>query len=726
LCLSAGPAAAGMTPVAVAGFNRDVVIENTASGPPYGSYALEFNPGEGTAFYQQSLPGTSYGLPGSGSFTSALGDGTVFQFQPYTNKNALVLSSETGLTSGTLTLLAPNIFSRIAILANSASASSTSIGTVTLRFEDGPGFALQGVDRINISSGFTDGGPAGNPRFYQTTIDLAAALGAANKPLASLTFGKASSANATAIYAISGLPAAAVKLAAVTNVPATHIQAKTAALGGWVTATGGEAPAVTIYFGTTDGRTNALLWAGSIPLGLQGGAFAQTVSGLTPDTVYFYTAMAVNSAGTAWATPSQTFTTQAANSPSSFVAVVTHHNDNGRTGMNLSESRLDVTNVNANQFGLVFTRAVDDQIYAQPLVMTNVSIPGRGTHNLVLVTTVNDSVYAFDGDDASVTTPYWTVSFINAPNIVPPSNADMSAIGACGGNYHDFSGNMGIVGTPVIDPVAGTLYVVARTKENETQFIQRLHALDVSSGAERPNSPVIINATHSGNGDGSEGGVITFNPILANQRPGLALVDGVVYISWSSHCDNGPYHGWLIGYDQTTLERVVVYNDTPNGSQGGIWMSGQAPAADASGNLYLVTGNGTVDTSGGLLLIPGTTLAFAGGKQGVAYLVDRDNMGGLATSITLNDNIVQSFPVSSDQIHGGAVWWDGPGKSYGYIWPASVFLQQYVFDRVAGEFTLPALARSPTAAPGGQPAGYWRFRPRERTRAAALSGRFIS
>ncbi len=450
---------------------------------------------------------------------------------------------------------------------------------------------------------------------------------------------------------------------------------------------------------------------------------------------------------TARAAPSQTSATPATKSPSSFVAVLTHHNDNSRTGMNLSESQLNVTNVNTNQFGLVFTRAVDDQIYAQPLVMTNVSIPGRGTHNVVLVATVNDSVYAFDADDASVTTPYWTTSFINAPNIIPPSNADMSAIGACGGDYQDFSGNMGIVGTPVIDPAAGTLYLVARTKEYGTNFVQRLHALDVSSGAERPNSPVIINAAYPGSGDGNEDGVIAFDPIRQNQRPGLALVEGVVYIGWSSHCDNGPYHGWLMGYDQITLERVVVYNDTPDGSDGGIWMSGQAPAADASGNLYLVTGNGTVDTSGGanrgesflkltrdganltvaswftpynwqdlengdldlgsggLLLIPGTTLAFSGGKQGVVYLVDRNTMGGLTSSTTTNDNIVQSFSVSSDQVHGGAIWWDGPGNSYGYIWPASVFLQQYTFDPVAGRFTLPALAQSPTAAPPGQPGG---------------------
>ncbi|HEV2210224.1 MAG TPA: hypothetical protein VG167_15710 [Verrucomicrobiae bacterium] len=409
------------------------------------------------------------------------------------------------------------------------------------------------------------------------------------------------------------------------------------------------------------------------------------------------------------------------------VAVLTQHNDNGRSGMNLNETLLNAANVNTNQFGLLYTLPVDDQVYAQPLIMTNVSIPGQGTHNLLLVATVNDTVYAFDADNPAVTSPYWTNSFINPPNIVPPRNTDMA--GACGGHYVDFSGNMGIVGTPVIDPTSATMFLVVRTKEYGTNYVQRLHALDLITGQDRPDSPVIIATTNG----------VAFDPYKQNQRPALLLANGYVYITWSSHCDWTPYHGWVIGYSSSNLGLPPLsFNASPSGSQAGVWMSNQGPLADTNGNIYLTTGNGTFDgvdnfgesflkltpsgnalarTSwftpynysslngsdldlgcGGLLLIPGTALLFGGGKAGVLYLVNKDNMGGLSGT-TADTNIVQSWSVGSHSFHGGPVWWDTAAGSFAYVWAASSdHLRQYQFSRVLGKF-------ASTTGGSGQPGG---------------------
>jgi uncharacterized repeat protein (TIGR03806 family) len=364
------------------------------------------------------------------------------------------------------------------------------------------------------------------------------------------------------------------------------------------------------------------------------------------------------------------------------VSVLTYHNDNARTGQNTNETALTLGNVNSNSFGLISSRPVDDWVYAQPLIITNVPIPGKGTHNLLIVATVNDSIYAFDADDASLATPYWQTNYLGT-NAVPPRNTDMT--GACGGNYQDFHGNMGIVGTPVIDPFTRTLWVVVRTKENNITQVQRLHAIDLSTGGERTNSPVIISATYPGS---------VFDPLKQNQRPALLLNNGMLYIGWASHCDWGPYHGWLMAYNATNLQRTAVYNTTPFGGLGGIWQAGNGPAADTNGNLYFITGNGTFSTnssnngsnnfgdsylklattngftvidyftpynqaslesadvdlgSSGLLLLPdlvGTVahprLLVGAGKEGRIYLLDRDNMGKYRAGA--DTQILQSLP----------------------------------------------------------------------------------
>ena len=388
---------------------------------------------------------------------------------------------------------------------------------------------------------------------------------------------------------------------------------------------------------------------------------------------------------------------------------------------------------------------------------TNVAIPGHGTHNILYVCTVNDTIYAFDADNSAVSNAYWQTNFtgtFGATTAVAPANTDMT--GACGGGYRDFSGNMGIVGTPVIDQTAGTMWVVVRTKETTsgtTTFVQRLHALDITTGAERANSPVIIAASAPGTGDG--GSVVNFDPQKNNQRAALTLAKGNIYIAWSSHCDWGPYHGWLMAYNAVSLLQTAVYCDTPNGGAGGIWMSGQGPAADTNGNIFISTGNGSTDSSGtvnramsflklngtnlnvmswfspydynylnggdwdlgsgGLLLIPGTSLAIGGGKSSSSvssrlYLVNKDNMGSVSFG-TSNTNIVQTISVTPvnlgvNHIHGAPVWWDGADGSFLYVWGESDHLKQYQFDPVAGMFDLPLFTESPTGAPiNGMPGG---------------------
>ncbi len=385
------------------------------------------------------------------------------------------------------------------------------------------------------------------------------------------------------------------------------------------------------------------------------------------------------------------------------VSVLSYHNDLARTGQNLSETTLTAANVNTKTFGKLFRYALDGQVYAQPLYVPSVSIPGNGTHNVVYVVTEHDSVYALDADSNSGAnaTPLWQVSFINPSagvTTVPYQNAL---------NCTQITPEIGITGTPVIDPASNTMYLVAMTMETSggsTNYVHRLHSLDVTTGAERVGSPVVIQATVPGTGD--HGTTVTFIPRNYKARPGLLLLNGVVYTSWSSHCDAGVYHGWIMGYDATTLAQVTVYNVTPNGTQASFWASGVAPAVDEHNNIYVVSGNGNFNanaggpdlgesfikltTDGGLvvadyftpfnqfdlnnrdldtgssgaLLLPDSVgsaahphLLTSAGKEGRVYLLDRDNMGQFQTGS--DSQIVQSIAMANGGLFGIPAYFNG-------------------------------------------------------------------
>jgi Domain of unknown function (DUF4082)/F5/8 type C domain/Secretion system C-terminal sorting domain len=470
--------------------------------------------------------------------------------------------------------------------------------------------------------------------------------------------------------------------------------------------------------------------------------------------------------------------------------VWTQHNDQGRTGWYPFETTLNQSNVNQNTFGIQFNHVVDEKIVAQPLVIMNVNISGIGSKNVVYVATQNNSVYAFDADVSTVN-PYWHTNFTNSitpggpacTNCRPVISDDIHP-SLCGGGYSDFgfyvpAAPMGIVGTPVIDTTSGTIYFVTKivnmndgTIDNHgwkstvpfdeysyttTGFHQYLHAVDITNGTERANSPVEIKPQGIGLGDGqipAGSHNIPFNPRTQFNRAGLALNNGKVYIAFAAHCDNNPSHGWIVSYDATNMKLVNSYMTTPNDGRGGIWMSGVAPAIDATGNIYFSNGNdlneggqsteyniydipsssptlaanrgeGVVKLTGNLtlsdyftpfdyvflnnadldfsaqvMLLPNTNLAMAGCKDDSLFIFDRSNMGQYSPARNFNLQRVYVGNTNAE-MHSTFGYFGGP-TPYAYQFSENTNLQQYTIDPTAGLtlFKVGTLPIQPVASGG--------------------------
>ncbi len=389
-------------------------------------------------------------------------------------------------------------------------------------------------------------------------------------------------------------------------------------------------------------------------------------------------------------------------------SVLTANYDNQRTSANIYETVLSTANVARGSFGKIGSFPVDGQVYAQPLYAAGVAV-GGSKHNVLFIATQHDSVYAYDADSATAPLLLWHVNL--GPSV--PSSVWT--------DFHDITPEIGILSTPVVDPGRGVIYLVAFTQESGS-LIYRLHALDLTTGREMLNGPTVVSAGVPGNGAGSTNGVMSFDPSMHLQRPGLLLTNGAVYLAFGSHADGGIWHGWVISYNAVDISRQMgAYCTTPNGSGASIWQSGRGLAADEGGSIYAITGNGgddgdsplaesfikltganlaqadfftpanavwlddhDFDLSAGVALLPGTHLLVGGDKNGSLYLVNGDAMGGMGGSGT--------------QIFQGAQWggifnfavWKRADGTYLYLQEQGSVLKAYRMTK--GQFdTSPAL-----------------------------------
>ena len=415
--------------------------------------------------------------------------------------------------------------------------------------------------------------------------------------------------------------------------------------------------------------------------------------------------------------------------------VTTSQYDNARTGATLNERILTPQNVNVQQFGRLGAFKVDGPVYAQPLIVPGVEIPGKGTHDVLYVATEHDSVYAFDsirpGDP-----PLWHVSFLDRAHNTIPLSEDMV-------QCPFIRPEVGITSTPVIDIKTGTLYVLARTAirhgVSDNEYFQHLHALAITTGVEKFGGPKLITASVPGRGAGRSNRQVDFDPLHENPRAALTLANNTVYLTWASSCDVDPYHGWVMAYEPGNLAQKSVLNVNPDGSEAGIWLADTGPAVDSEGNLYLPTGNGTFDaTSGGrdygdsVIKLDGSSLAvrdyftpfdqadiLAGDsdvgssgptvlpdqpgphphlllqptKHSVLYVIDRDEMGKFHTG---SDAIPQRIKMAGPGL-GAMAYWNG----HAYFAASNDYLHDYAIKN--GRLAVAASSSMKFADPGATP-----------------------
>ena len=611
---------------------------------------------------------------------------------------------------------------------------------------------------VRIYYGKVDGGS--NPAAWTSSVPLGLQTGSFAAAVSNLTgnttyyFAASASNSAGTAWATPSRSFTTLtpNLAVITNFAPTAVQGNSAILNGQVVSIGSQTPAVTLYYGPADGGTNAGAWANSVFLGQQGGSYAYAISGLATNTTYYFTAAAVNNSGTAWASPSLLFTTLPTGSA---IWVLTYHYDNTRGGANTNETVLTPSIVNTNNFGLLIKYTVDGYVYTEPLYVPNMVIPGQGTHNVVIVATEHDTVYAFDAD-GNLGTNGGMLWHTNLGISALCANQNVFGARYCGNCYPDIVPEVGVTGTPVIDPATGTLYLDVFTREvtTTTNFYHRIHALNITNGQEQSYSPIVVTASVPGTGRDSSGGVMTFNPAQCNERPALTLAGGVLYVAYAGYADTDPYHGWVIGYNATNLVQLTnyVFNSTPNATvatfganaaEGGIWMGGNGLCVDANTNLYFETGNGSFDgnTGGGNyadsfmklsttnkfvlsdyftpynqltlanadtdlgacgpVLLPdsaGSTnhphLIIGTGKSGTLYLLDRDNMGHYNGTDGVNgndNNIVQSVIGATAQTWSSPVYFNHQI----YLQPSSAAMRAFAITN--GQITTPAASVATTS-----------------------------